>query len=46
MLGVNPFAKRIFEYVPFHKGNYYLIDGFVAQNAPALVVVAPPMRNA
>ncbi|KAL4479481.1 hypothetical protein ABPG72_011803 [Tetrahymena utriculariae] len=44
-LPIQNFKNRIFEYIPYKKNNYYLIDGFVQQNAPALTVVPSVLRN-
>ncbi|KAL4442307.1 hypothetical protein ABPG74_005648 [Tetrahymena malaccensis] len=44
-LPIQNFKNRVFEYIPYKKNNYYLIDGFVQQNAPALTVIPSVLRN-
>lgn len=41
---VEAFESRTFTYVSYKKSEYYCIDGFVKENAPAIVVVPPVMR--
>lgn len=43
--GVEPFETRKFAYVCYKKNEFYCIDGFVKENAPAIVVVPPVMRT-